>query len=222
MNEDQIRHRWRTAVADREVQVTEAGRLFTDLVSMVADLRGANGCPWDREQSLASLRQYVIEEAQEVVEAIDTILAAEGDLRSNAKIAPADPTPPQGVDNARTPTKGLTIEHHPHRVDFNPSVSASGAPLPSKADRSSSKQLDNLYEKLSVELGDLALQVVFVNDILTAMGRGGADESLRHIQIKLIRRHPHVYSHGSAKNSAEVLAKWEQIKQSESSTELEI
>ena len=34
-------------------------------------LLGPEGCPWDREQTLKSLRQYVIEEAHEVVDAID-------------------------------------------------------------------------------------------------------------------------------------------------------
>jgi len=34
-------------------------------------LLGPNGCPWDREQSLETLRQYVVEEAHEVVDAID-------------------------------------------------------------------------------------------------------------------------------------------------------
>ena len=34
-------------------------------------LRGPNGCPWDREQNTLSLRRYVLEEAYEVVDAID-------------------------------------------------------------------------------------------------------------------------------------------------------
>jgi len=34
-------------------------------------LRGANGCPWDREQTLASLRGFVLEETYEVLDAID-------------------------------------------------------------------------------------------------------------------------------------------------------
>jgi len=34
-------------------------------------LLGPDGCPWDREQTLQTLRQYVIEEAHEVVDAID-------------------------------------------------------------------------------------------------------------------------------------------------------
>ncbi|MGE5484178.1 MAG: nucleoside triphosphate pyrophosphohydrolase [Ignavibacteriales bacterium] len=41
------------------------------IVNVIARLRGENGCPWDREQTHRSLRPYVLEEAYEVVEAID-------------------------------------------------------------------------------------------------------------------------------------------------------
>lgn len=41
------------------------------LVEVVRRLRGPGGCPWDREQTSKSLRPYVIEEAYEVVDAID-------------------------------------------------------------------------------------------------------------------------------------------------------
>lgn len=41
------------------------------LKAIMATLRGENGCPWDRKQSIASLKPYIIEEAFEVVEAID-------------------------------------------------------------------------------------------------------------------------------------------------------
>ncbi len=41
------------------------------LVEVMARLRGPEGCPWDREQTHRSLRPYVVEEAYEVVEAID-------------------------------------------------------------------------------------------------------------------------------------------------------
>ncbi len=44
---------------------------LTRLMEIMATLRGENGCPWDREQTHASLRPCVIEEAYEVVEAID-------------------------------------------------------------------------------------------------------------------------------------------------------
>jgi tetrapyrrole methylase family protein/MazG family protein len=48
-----------------------AKRSFDDLVKLMTTLRGPNGCPWDRKQSLASLKPYVIEESYEVVDAID-------------------------------------------------------------------------------------------------------------------------------------------------------
>ena len=46
-------------------------RSFDDLVQLMTRLRGPDGCPWDRKQTLPSLKPYVIEEAYEVVDAID-------------------------------------------------------------------------------------------------------------------------------------------------------
>lgn len=37
---------------------------------MMAELRGPSGCPWDREQTMSSLRPFILEEAHELVEAI--------------------------------------------------------------------------------------------------------------------------------------------------------
>jgi MazG family protein len=44
---------------------------FTRLVELIARLRAPGGCPWDREQTHESLKSTIIEEAYEVVEAID-------------------------------------------------------------------------------------------------------------------------------------------------------
>jgi MazG family protein len=41
------------------------------LLSIMERLRGPQGCPWDREQTLRTLRPYVLEETYEVLEAID-------------------------------------------------------------------------------------------------------------------------------------------------------
>jgi MazG family protein len=49
-----------------------AGTAFDRLVDIVARLRGPGGCPWDREQTLESLRPFVLEETYEVLEAIDS------------------------------------------------------------------------------------------------------------------------------------------------------
>src|ERR1700685_4076445 len=48
------------------------GQTLTRLVGLMRRLLGPGGCPWDREQSLESLRKYVLEEAYEVVDAIDS------------------------------------------------------------------------------------------------------------------------------------------------------
>ena len=47
------------------------GDKFNRLVDIMARLRAPGGCPWDREQSLDSLRQYLVEETYEVLDAIE-------------------------------------------------------------------------------------------------------------------------------------------------------
>jgi len=44
---------------------------LTRLLDIMARLRGPGGCPWDREQTPETLRPYLLEEAYEVLEAID-------------------------------------------------------------------------------------------------------------------------------------------------------
>lgn len=48
-----------------------AGDRFARLVETMRTLRSPGGCAWDREQTVASLRPFVLEEAWEVVEAMD-------------------------------------------------------------------------------------------------------------------------------------------------------
>ncbi|MGD1211267.1 MAG: nucleoside triphosphate pyrophosphohydrolase [Candidatus Acidiferrales bacterium] len=49
-----------------------AGKWFAKLVALQARLRGPKGCPWDREQTHQSLRKFLIEEAYEVLDAMDS------------------------------------------------------------------------------------------------------------------------------------------------------
>jgi tetrapyrrole methylase family protein/MazG family protein len=49
----------------------QAARAFRDLYSIVIALRAPDGCPWDREQSPKTLRSNLVEEAFELVDAID-------------------------------------------------------------------------------------------------------------------------------------------------------
>ncbi len=52
-----------------------AGARFDRLVAIMHTLRGPGGCPWDREQTLQTLRRFVLEETCELLDAID-----EGDM----------------------------------------------------------------------------------------------------------------------------------------------
>ena len=48
------------------------GDKFPNLVRLVDQLRGPDGCPWDRQQSFDTLKPMLLEEAYEVLEAMDT------------------------------------------------------------------------------------------------------------------------------------------------------
>jgi tetrapyrrole methylase family protein/MazG family protein len=122
-----------------------AGAWFARLVALQAQLRAPNGCPWDIEQTHLTLRTYLIEEAYEVLEALES-----GD-----------------------------------------------------------------EAKFAEELGDLLLQVVFHAQIATEQGRFTAADVVREIHQKMVRRHPHVFGAKRARNAAEVLKNWEQIKAEE-------
>ena len=50
--------------------ISELGK-FETLVEIIARLRAPDGCPWDRKQTHRSLREYVLEEAYEVLQALD-------------------------------------------------------------------------------------------------------------------------------------------------------
>ncbi|MHC4880275.1 MAG: MazG nucleotide pyrophosphohydrolase domain-containing protein, partial [Planctomycetota bacterium] len=49
-----------------------AAEAFVHLCETIAKLRSPEGCPWDREQTLKSIKPYTLEETYELLEAIDT------------------------------------------------------------------------------------------------------------------------------------------------------
>src|SRR5216683_1325415 len=140
--EKKLRRRSGKPVKQRQLT---PGQWFEKLVAVQARLRAPNGCPWDREQTHQSLRTYLIEEAYEVLEALES-----------------------GND-----------------------------------------------AKFAEEMGDLLLQIVFHSQIAREEGRFTVAEVIREIHDKMIRRHPHVFGKTHAKDSAEVLRNWEQIKAEE-------
>jgi tetrapyrrole methylase family protein/MazG family protein len=131
-------------IAAKSVGLT-AGEWFEKLAAVQARLRAPDGCPWDREQTHASLRTYLIEEAYEVLEALES------------------------GDDA----------------------------------------------KFAEEMGDLLLQIMFHSQIAKEEGRFTVSDVIREVHDKMVRRHPHVFGEKRAKDAAEVLKKWEQIKKEE-------
>lgn len=63
---------------ERRFSIEESGQKsysieFNRLIEIMQSLRSENGCEWDKKQTHESLRQYLIEEAYEAVEAIDNM-----------------------------------------------------------------------------------------------------------------------------------------------------
>ena len=54
-----------------EPEVAQSVKLFQQLEALVTTLRSERGCPWDQQQTAASLKKYLLEEATELAEAID-------------------------------------------------------------------------------------------------------------------------------------------------------
>jgi len=65
------------------------------------------------------------------------------------------------------------------------------------------------------ELGDVLHQVLFHAAIAEEKGWFGLRDVLKHLEEKLIRRHPHVFGGKKAKTIAEVLKNWKEIKLAE-------
>jgi tetrapyrrole methylase family protein / MazG family protein len=98
-----------------------AGSAFDDFVRLIARLRAPGGCPWDREQTHASLKPMTLEEAYEVLMAIDEgtdeDLAGElGDLLLQV-VFHAQIAAEEGRFTAGDVIRGVTakmVRRHPH------------------------------------------------------------------------------------------------------------
>jgi tetrapyrrole methylase family protein/MazG family protein len=104
---------------------------FKRLVDIIDILRGPDGCPWDKRQDHKSLKPYIIEEAYEVIEAIeagdDSKLSEElGDLLTQI-VMHAQLARERGAFDIDTVTRKIAdklVERHPHvfqkRADLTP------------------------------------------------------------------------------------------------------
>ena len=99
------------------------GALMLDLVAVMDRLRSPGGCPWDREQTHASLVRYLLEEAYETVEMVETgdragLREELGDLLLqvvfHARIAEEHPDEPWSVDDVAAGIVEKLVHRHPH------------------------------------------------------------------------------------------------------------
>ena len=146
--------------------------VFYELVNIMKKLRGKDGCPWDREQTSDSIKPYLIEEAYELLEAIeeknpDKIKEELGDLLFqiifHAKLA--EEQKEFDVFDVCLHVKEKMIRRHPH-VFGNTEVSCSKEVLvrwedikrkePKNADRKST--LDGIPKELPSLLRACRLQ----------------------------------------------------------------
>lgn len=123
----------------------KAAKQFIKLVEIVEKLRGPDGCPWDKEQTSASLLPYFLEETYEVIESID----------------------------------------------------------------------EQNWETLKEELGDVLLHIVLQGQISMEEKRFDLLDSIKNVNKKLIKRHPHVFGDEKTKASFEAKQNWESIKHKE-------
>jgi XTP/dITP diphosphohydrolase len=99
------------------------GEPLLELIRVMDRLRAPGGCPWDAEQTHASLVSYLTEEAYEAVEAIETGDRAAmreelGDVllqvMFHARIAQEHPTDPWSVDDVAAGIAAKLVARHPH------------------------------------------------------------------------------------------------------------
>jgi tetrapyrrole methylase family protein/MazG family protein len=94
---------------------------FKKLIETTKQLRSENGCPWDKEQTFESLKPYIIEEAYEVISALDNndyknLKEEVGDLLLQvlfiSNIAEEQDT--FSIDDVISELNKKLIERHPH------------------------------------------------------------------------------------------------------------
>jgi XTP/dITP diphosphohydrolase len=99
------------------------GARLLDLVAVMDRLRSPGGCPWDAEQTHASLVKYLVEEAYELVEAIEegdraTLREELGDVLLqvffHARIAEEHPEDPFSIDEVAGAIVDKLMYRHPH------------------------------------------------------------------------------------------------------------
>ena len=101
--------------------MSQPGSRFPHLVEIMRTLRGPGGCPWDREQTLRSLRPFLLEECHEALDAIDRqdmpdLREELGDLLFEVVFLAqvADDAGAFTIDDAVETVSAKLVRRHPH------------------------------------------------------------------------------------------------------------
>jgi XTP/dITP diphosphohydrolase len=103
--------------------MAESSDGLSELVAVMDRLRSPGGCPWDARQTHRSLAEYLLEEAYETVEAIesgdrDDLREELGDLLLqvvfHARIAQEDADDPWDIDDVARGIVAKLVRRHPH------------------------------------------------------------------------------------------------------------
>ena len=159
------------------------GSRLLDLVAVMDRLRSPGGCPWDAEQTHLSLLPYLLEEAHEVLEAVDRGDRAHlreelGDLLLqvvfHARVAEEDPDDPFSVDDVAAGIVAKLVHRHPHvfaevEVDGPAAVEANWERL-----KAEEKGRRGVFEGIPATLPALARAQKMLSRLERAVGRGDA------------------------------------------------
>ena len=137
---------------------------FVRLTEVIAKLRSPDGCPWDRQQTLATIKPYTLEETYELLEAIDSddnaaISEELGDVLLQVVLDAQIAKDEQRFDIVSV-IDGITkkmVERHPHV--FGDAVAESAEDVSQhwdKAKRKEKSERESVLDGIPVELPGLA------------------------------------------------------------------
>lgn len=155
---------------------------LTRLLAVMDRLRSPGGCPWDAEQTHASLVQYLIEETYEAVDAIDSadrdaIIEELGDVLLqvvfHARLG-EEASPPWDIDDVARGITDKLIRRHPHVFGDAEGADAAATEVNWQQLKRDEKARDSVIDGVPVSMPPL----VQAAKLMRRAGHGGVDHGI--------------------------------------------